>query len=103
MGIYALTGLVALVIAAVALAGLGLLFAPMAALIATAFAGVALAVFVLVMVFMFIFGIAFLLVWIGVFIEYIGKPMKVKSKSYASTKATEAGLRGKGSSKRKKA
>jgi len=99
MGIYAFTGLVALIIALAAIAGLALLFAPMAALIAVAFAGVAAAVAVLVLVFAFIFGLALLLVWVGVFIEYVRKPMTVQHKNYSAKGVSEAGLRGKGSSK----
>ncbi len=99
MGIYAATGLIALIITVLVVGALAVLVAPVAALIASAFAFSIAAIAMFALLFLFVFGLVYLVIMVGVFVEYVRKPMKVKPGSYSSVAVSEAGVRSKGPSK----
>ena len=88
-----LLGLIALILAALAFIFILPLFVPLAVVFAMGI--------VAVYVFIIVWGIFYFCMYIGVFLYYLGKPMKVKKEgSYRISKAKEAGKRQKGRSKK---
>jgi uncharacterized membrane protein len=98
MGLYFVSGLIALVVAVLVTIGLAWFFAPVGALMVSAFAGVAMAVAVFVLLFLLVFGLVYLVIMVGVFIEYVRKPMRVERGDYSIASVSESGRRSRGAS-----
>lgn len=103
MGLYFLSGLIALVVAVLIIVGLAWFFAPIGALMVSAFAGVAVAIAMFVLLFLLVFGLVYLVIMVGVFIDYIRKPMGVERGDYSVATVSEAGRRSKGASRTRRA